>query len=118
MLKVEPVKQGSDGVAVVVMVGSADIHSEGALEQALLKVSAAKPKLVVLDLRAIDILSSLAIGVLVGFRSRVIEGGGKVVMAGVPEPIAKTMRFTRVSELFVRYGTVEEARAAAPAVKR
>jgi anti-anti-sigma factor len=110
-LTVEPGMQASDGVVVLVLRGSADIHCEVLLEEVLAKIAKGRPRRVIFDLRGIDILTSLAIGVLVGFRARVMNEGGSVVMAGTPEPIARTMRFTRVSELFQRYGTVEEARA-------
>ncbi len=121
MLTIEPVAEGASGgqgVVVVRIRGSADIHSEDQIEKALAKIAGTEPRLVVLDLEGVDILTSLAIGVLVGFRSRVVGHGGSVVMARVPEPIAKTMRFTRVSELFVRYGSVADATASSGAAKR
>ncbi|MDP1663194.1 MAG: STAS domain-containing protein [Phycisphaerales bacterium] len=103
--------QAPDGVVVVALRGSADIHSDAVLEEALERVEVAKPRRVVFDLRGLDILTSLAIGVLVGFRARVLHRGGTVVMACVPEPIVKSMRFTRVSALFQCFRTVEEAHA-------
>lgn len=116
MLTVEPVAgpkgQSTPGVTIVGLRGSADIHSTDQLQQALDALAAQKPKAFVLDLSGVDILTSLAIGVLVGFRKSVMDAGGTVVLSGVPEPIAKTLRFTRVSELFVRYGTAAEASAA------
>jgi len=117
MLRIEPGKQNADGVVVVAMTGSADIHSEGTMEAALTAVAAARPKLVVLDMRSIDLLTSVAIGVLVGFRARLISAGGRAVVVAVPEQVARTMRFTRVSELFARHDSVESAVAAASVVK-
>lgn len=112
-LTVEAGPQGPDGVVVVALRGSADIHSDAVLEAALAKVELGLPRRVVLDMRGLDILTSLAIGVLVGFRARVLQrgAGASVVMARVPEPIVKSMRFTRISALFQCYGTVDEARA-------
>ena len=114
MLTIEQVVERTDaggGIVVVRINGSADIHSEELLEKALLKIAATEPRYVVVDLGGVDILTSLAIGALVAFRTRVMAAGGRVSLASVPELIAKTMRFTRVSELFVRYGTVAEAKA-------
>jgi anti-anti-sigma factor len=110
-LTVESGPQGVDGVVVVAMRGSGDIHCETILQEALADVAKKRPRRVILDLRGLDILTSLAIGVLVGFRARVMHEGGSVVMTGVAEPIVRSMRFTRVSELFQRYATVDEARA-------
>jgi anti-anti-sigma factor len=121
MLTIEPVVDGTGGgagVCVVRIRGSADIHSEEQMEKVLGKIADVEPRLVVLDLEGVDILTSLAIGVLVGFRSRIVSHGGRVVMAQVPELIAKTMRFTRVSELFVRYGSVADAAASKDSAKR
>lgn len=111
MLTIRPISNGvnGSGVVVVSLQGSADIHSESDLEREFTKVAGAKPRLVVIDLHGVDILTSLAIGVLVGFRTRVMAEGGRVAVARVPETIAKTMKFTRVSELFSSYATVEDA---------
>lgn len=114
MLKIDQkVEQGAAGVLITVirLSGSADIHTEQDLEKTLYAIAATEPSHVVIDLSGVDILTSLALGALVGFRTRVMAYGGRVSLARVPELIAKTMRFTRVSELFVRYGTVDEAKA-------
>lgn len=108
---VERSGQGA-GVVVIRISGSADIHSEEQLEKTLYAIAAKEPSHVVVDLAGVDILTSLALGALVGFRTRVMAAGGRVVLSRVPELIAKTMRFTRVSELFVRYGSVDEAKTA------
>ncbi len=112
-LTVQAGPPGPDGVVVVALRGSADIHSDAVLEEALARVEVARPRRIVLDLSGLDILTSLAIGVLVGFRARVLQRSGTVVMAAVPEPIVKSMRFTRVSALFQCFRTVEEARGGA-----
>ncbi|MFT3684477.1 MAG: STAS domain-containing protein [Phycisphaerales bacterium] len=111
MLTVEPVVDtaSAPGVVVARLRGSADIHSDKALEQGLSGVMRPGTRVVVLDMGDVDILTSMAIGVLVGFRTRVMAGGGRVAFARVPEIIVKTMKFTRVSELFAQYPTVAEA---------
>jgi anti-anti-sigma factor len=111
MLTVEPIADAvaAPGVVVARLRGSADIHSDKALEQGLAGVVRPGTRVVVLDLGDVDILTSTAIGVLVGFRTRMLAGGGRVAMARVPEVIVKTMKFTRVSELFAQYPTVAEA---------
>lgn len=107
---------GGEDVVVVTITGSADIHNEEHLDKALAKIAAQEPRFVVVDLAGVDILTSLAIGALVAFRTRVMANGGRVTLARVPELIAKTMRFTRVSELFPRYATVADARAGVAAM--
>lgn len=111
VLTVQPLLSpaGVPGAVCVRVRGSADIHSDRILEEALNKVLEGSPRVVILDLADVDILTSLAIGVLVGFRTRLMAGGGRVAVARLPESIAKTMKFTRVSELFPQYPTVDEA---------
>jgi anti-anti-sigma factor len=66
---------------VIQVKGEASAHSAGALLSGLLAPAACRPTLVTLDLSELASISSLAMGVLVGFRRGVIRTGGRVRLA-------------------------------------
>jgi anti-anti-sigma factor len=81
------VDQGADGLVVRVR-GDAGVESSGALLAGLLTASALRPALVTLDLSGLRSISTLAMGVLVGYRRGVIRAGGRVVL---DEPLQRAV---------------------------
>jgi anti-anti-sigma factor len=77
------------------------IHTNTAwLETELQKVSDAKPKLVELDLSGTEFISSMGLGVLVGFRNAIVKGGGMVAIIGIQERTLRTFKAAHVLSLF------------------
>ena len=79
----------------------------------LMRLVARRPPLVVVDLSGVTLLSSLAIGALVGFSRDLGRWGGRVKLAGIPPLICESLKTSRLHTLFEICATVEEAQAAA-----
>jgi anti-anti-sigma factor len=79
------VSQTSDHVVIQIK-GEARADCAGELLAALLTPAARRPALVTLDLSELRCISSLAMGVLVGYRRGVVRAGGRVRLAGPLQP--------------------------------
>ena len=79
------------------------------LERELTRVVAAKPKDVELDLTGTEYISSLGLGILVGFHNRIKENGGVVRIVKILKP---TLRLLKAAYLD-RVLTIEPAAIAA-----
>jgi len=102
------------GRAVVVSLdGQASADNLQPLEFALARVLARRVPLAVLDCSALTLLSSLAMGMLVGLRRDLRRWHGRVILAGVRPPIEEALQVTRLIDLFEVHATVEQALAAA-----
>ena len=78
----------------------------------LMRLVARRPPLVVVDLSGVTLLSSLAIGALVGLRRGLGRWGGQVRLAAVPPVIYESLKTSRLDTLFEICATVEEAQDA------
>ncbi|MDB5174549.1 MAG: hypothetical protein JWO87_1315 [Phycisphaerales bacterium] len=77
------------------------VHSDvAALERELHRVIVAKPRHVDIDLAAIDFLSSIGVGTLVGFRNGVVGGGGTVKIIALQKQTDRTLRYARLEKMF------------------
>jgi anti-anti-sigma factor len=89
------------GEAIVCLKGDASVTQARALEAGLLPVSALRPRRVILDLSEVTYLSSLAMGVLVGFRRGIIRAGGQVHLVPNLQPrVREALEAARLTELF------------------
>ena len=97
---------------VVSLAGEARSDNLQPLELALARLLARRVPLVVLDCSALTLLSSLAMGLLIGLRRDLGRWQGRVKLAGVSPLIEEALRVTRIIELFEVHATVEQALAA------
>jgi anti-anti-sigma factor len=104
-----------DEAVVVSLTGAASTDNLQPLEFALARLLAHRLPLAVLDCTALTMLSSLALGMLVGFRRDLGRWHGCVKLAGVSPPIEQALRATRLADLFEIHATVEHALAVAAA---
>ena len=118
MLAIETSQEPTIRGVVVHMTGSAVVDDADNLQKALDAVAAEHPLNVVLDLHDLAIITSTCISKLVNFRKAIIARGsdspvhGRVVMAAAKDGVSRSMRFTRLDELFEMFPTVEAAVAA------
>jgi len=64
---------------------------------------------IVLDLRGVTTIDSSSIGELVTSYARLVNAGGKVVLAGLPEKLNELLHVTQLITVFHVYGSPEEA---------
>jgi anti-anti-sigma regulatory factor len=79
------VTQTADGMGIRIK-GEARADCAGALLNCLLAPTACRPAVVTLDLSELRAISSLAMGVLTGFRRGVVRAGGRMHLAGPLRP--------------------------------
>ena len=100
-----------DRAVVVSVVGEASTDNLQPLEFALARLLARRVPLAVLDCSALTLLSSLAMGMLVGLRRDLGRWQGCVKLACLTPPIQDVLQATGLTELFEVHATVEEALA-------
>jgi len=87
------------GAVVVSIRGEADHRQADRLGEALARILSRRPARLVLDLSGITFLSSVAIGMLVAFRSALVRHGGEVMVTGIPPHIAGTLHLAGLDGL-------------------
>jgi anti-sigma B factor antagonist len=102
-----------DRAVVVSLDGEASTDNLQPLELALARVLVRRLPLAVLDCSALTLLSSLAMGLLVGLRRDLGRWQGCVKLAGVGPLVEQALQATRLIDLFEVHATVEQALAAA-----
>jgi anti-anti-sigma factor len=98
-----------DRAVVVSVAGEASTDNLQPLEFALARVLARRVPLAVLDCSALTLLSSLAMGMLVGLRRSLARWQGCLKLACLTPPIQHSLQATRLTELLEVHATVEEA---------
>lgn len=100
-----------DGVAVVVPAGAVLGGPEGAdLHETLQGLGGETPH-VVLDLAPITLVNSSGLGHLVAALTTLRSLGGDLRLAGVPPRVEQLFVLTRLSDVFQRFDSVEDAAA-------
>jgi anti-sigma B factor antagonist len=102
-----------DRAVVVGLAGEASTDNLQPLELALARLLTQRVPLAVLDCSALTLLSSLAMGMLVGLCRDLGRWRGRVKLAGLGPRIEEALQTTRLIDLFEVHATVEQALAAA-----
>jgi anti-anti-sigma factor len=95
------------------MAGEAGTDNLQALEFALARVLARRVPLAVLDCSALTLLSSLAMGMLIGLRRDLGRWQRRVKLACLPPALLNSLEVAGLTELFEVHATVEQALATA-----
>lgn len=82
------------------------------LERQLIRLSAGRPAVMVIDLSALVFISSLGMGLLNNFRKGVRAYGGVVKIAAAQPPVDEALRLCNFHQLFEFHDSVEAALAA------
>ena len=97
------------GVPVVEVRGEVDVAGGPVLAEALERVSADAPALVVVDLTDVPFIDSSGLSVLVVGQRRVAEGGGEVRLAVTNPHVQKVLSITALDEAFTVVDSVDAA---------
>lgn len=71
---------------------------------------------VALDMADVEFIDSSALAALVTTLKRSLQHGGDVMLVAVSDPVRLILELTRLDEVFPRFATLGEARAAITAV--
>jgi anti-anti-sigma factor len=93
------------------LIGSAGIKGIKPLEQAILRICAKQPKLVIMDFAQVTLLASLAMGQLVAANRSLSRSGGKIRLVAVPESVIGSLKHAHLDSLFQFFPNVEAALA-------
>lgn len=83
-----------------------------ALERQLIRLSAGRPSVIVIDLTGLLFISSLGMGLLNTFRKGVRAYGGVMKMAAARPSVDEALRLCNFHQLFEFHDTIEAALAA------
>jgi anti-anti-sigma factor len=95
--------------AVAFIKGTADIASHEDFQKAIKDIDAHAAKNIVLDIRQLDFLTSLAVGEMISLSKSKKRLGGKVVLAGPNQYVMSVFTAARLSTVIPIYATVDEA---------
>src|SRR5262245_18694183 len=70
------------------------------LQAELDRVVKARPKVVELDLIAVESIASAGLGMLVGFRNRILEGGGTIKTVSVHPRVLEVLNLSGLMKIF------------------
>lgn len=98
---------------VVRLEGSASMHQVQVLEREMNRLAAGRPKLIILDLTRLEFIASLAMGQIVALNRTIKRFGGRVLIAGASDSVAKSFRHARLDTLMPMFATRDEAIAGA-----
>jgi anti-sigma B factor antagonist len=87
-----------DGRARLALRGELDISSAPVLEEALGRVEAARPPLVVIDLRGLEFMDSTGLRTLVSADQRARDAGRRLAIVRGPEAVDRIFNVTRLDE--------------------
>jgi anti-sigma B factor antagonist len=99
------------GCLILRLVGDAGVTSAPMLESELKAASDRNPPLVVLDLSGLEFISSMSMGMLVAFQTRIVKGGGRCRVSGVRPAVGDALRRVHLDSVFDMHPTVEAAMA-------
>lgn len=93
--------------------GELDIATQSHLRERMTQLLGDGRQHLVVDLGETTFIDSTALGCLIGGRERALSGGGSFALICQSPRIVKLLDLTRLSEIFTRYETREDWRAAA-----
>ena len=99
---------GKPGTIIVAIRGEAVVDLEP-LVSTLQSVSSRRPAFVIMDLKELSFISSLAMGVMLAFRRGVLASNGKLKVAGMQKLVLDAFKRARLDRVFEITDSVEAA---------
>ena len=106
------IDDAGDSTCIAFLKGTADIATHDEFEKAMDAAEAHRAKFVVLDIRELGFLTSLAVGAMLKLAMAKRGAGGKVVIAGPNQYIDGVFKAARVAAVVTIVPTVEAGLAA------
>ena len=103
------VTEETQNVAIMTVKGRVDSSTAPELDSALAKLLSNNQNKIVLNLQAVDYLSSAGLRALVSALKGAQESGGDVRLASVSQPIEVILRTVGMMQMFKMYPSEQEA---------
>ncbi len=101
-------REPEPGVCVATVEGDVDLASAPALKSALTELAEGEARRLVVDLSQVSYLDSTGLGVLVGVKRRLADGG-VIVVAGAPPAVRALFELTGLDRVFRLFSSTDEA---------
>lgn len=102
-----------NGTTVISVKGEVDMYNAPGLKEKVLSLMEDDGvKLIILDLQEVEYIDSTGLGILIGFRRRMIEGGGEMRVVIRSKRMKRLFEVTGLTKVFGVYESIEEAAAA------
>lgn len=102
-----------EGATVISVRGEVDMYNAPGLKEKVLKViEDGAAKLLILDLQEVDYIDSTGLGILIGFRRRMIEAGGEMRVVIRSKRMKRLFEVTGLAKVFGVYESMEAASVA------
>jgi anti-sigma B factor antagonist len=88
------------GWKIVVVEGEIDLSTAPALRQMLTAEADGGAHHVAVDLRSVGFMDSMGLGVLIGARRRLTEGGGDLALVCVGGPVRRVLDVSGLADIF------------------
>jgi len=105
---VKEIRRNPDAT-VVMLAGDVDLHHAPALHSALLDISEARPKRLIVDLTDVPYMDSSGVGTLVYILRRVNNYKGKMALVGMNNRVRSVFEITKLDQFFTIRDTEAEA---------
>lgn len=102
-------EERSEGAAVVVFAGRLETQASKAAEQCLMKLLDAGEIYIVLDLAALEYVSSIGLRALMTTARRAEASGARIVVCALPPAITQIFEIAGFTSLFATFDTRGEA---------
>ena len=99
----------AEGTAVLRVIGSAGVDQAQRLQEKLEELAAKRVPLVVLDLGAMDFISSMGLGAIIAGHLRARRHNGEIRLACPQPAVWQLLETTRLTKLFAVFPSVQEA---------
>ncbi|TDB89824.1 anti-sigma factor antagonist [Actinomadura sp. KC216] len=100
-------------LTVAVLAGEVDVGTSAQLRESLTRLVASGARHLILDVRAVTLIDSNGLGVLLALHHHLRDqhgsGTGSVTLTGVNSRVRDVLRVTRLTSVFPIYGTVDVA---------
>jgi len=106
------IEESGDSTCIAFVKGMADIASHEDFQKAMNRLEEHEAKFVVLDIRQLEFLTSLAVGEMLKLFKSKKRAGGNVVIAGPNEYVAGVFKASRLGSVISIVPTVDEGLAA------
>jgi len=111
--KILSVEERDSGVVAALLVDSIYEENWNQFESEICDaIEAAGSRRIVLDMSSLTFLSSFALGIIISAAKRAEERGGRLLFAGVQEPVERVFEIAALSGKFSDFKGVDEALSA------
>ena len=102
------------GWTVVAPLGDIDMASVPALRQEIVRLVSDGHRRIALDLRAVDFVDSVGLGLVLGARKRLRANGGELEIAGVSDPVRAVFELVELDQIFDLHPSLDRLVGDAP----